>query len=490
MRFILLKALAIVVLIVIAIAAFFAWSQYSKTSDLPSDATAGKNPQLVDPDPQWIPSVKLLDPVGWTKDQAPTAAKGLEVKRFADGLDHPRTMLTLPNGDVLVALTKAPAASARESLVGKVMQWAMGKVGAGGVSPDKIVLLRDADGDGRAEGRFDFRSTDLQSPSGMAYYDGKLYVANHNAILSFAFKPGATKLEGKPTKVMDLWPGGNHWMRNLLISPDGKQLYVAVGSASNIAENGMEEETGRAAIWEVDTATNRRRQFAAGMRNPNGLDWNPATGEMWATVQERDTLGADLVPDYLTNVPVGAQYGWPWVYWKDVFDTRVEWPMQTYMIEYTRKPEYAMGAHTAVLGMTFDKGGTRMGKAFSNGAFIARHGSWNRRPVAGYDVVFVPFDANGNPKDVKPVPVLGGFQIDGSETRGRPTWVAWDKTGALLVSDDTGGVIWRVDAPGAAKSQSIGAVETGHLKPLKDLVDPTSPGNFEAGFKGTDKLLP
>ena len=490
MRSILLKALAVLVLIVLAIVAFFAWAQFSNSSDLPSNATAGKDPQLVEPDPQWIPSMKLVEPVGWGQGEKPVAAKGLAVARFAEGLDHPRTMLTLPNGDVLVAETKAPAASEDEGFVGKVMQWAMGKVGAGGPSPDKIVLLRDADGDGKAEQKFDFRSTDLHSPSGMAYADGKLYVANHDAILEFAFEPGATRLESKARKVMDLWPGGNHWMRNLLLSPDAKQLYVAVGSASNIAENGMEEEAGRAAIWEIDTDTDRRRQYAAGMRNPNGLDWNPSTGEMWATVQERDMLGPDLVPDYFTNVPVGAQYGWPWVYWKNVFDERVEWPMQTYMIEYTRKPEYAMGAHTAVLGMTFDKGGTRMGKAYGNGAFIARHGSWNRRPAVGYDVVFIPFDANGNPKDVKPVPVLSGFLMDGGKTHGRPTWVSWDKTGALLVSDDTAGIIWRVVAPGAEKSPKIEPVEVEHIKPKEGLVDPTSPGNYEAGFKGTDRLLP
>lgn len=494
MRSIFKKAALILVLLILAVIGAIAWAQYSNSSDLPSDATAGKDPKLVDADPQWIPSVQLAKPVGWAANDAPTPAAGLAVSRFAEGLDHPRTMLTLPNGDVLVAETNAPAGNKPGGITGAVMGWMMNRVGAGAPSPDKIVLLRDSDGDGKADQKLDFRSADLHSPSGMAYGNGKLYIANHDAILEFAFTPGATSLQGTPKKLMDLWPAGNHWMRNLLLSEDGKHLYVAVGSASNIAENGMEAESGRAAIWEVDTDTGRRRQFAAGMRNPNGMGWNPSTGEMWATVQERDMLGPDLVPDYFTNVPVGAQYGWPWVYWKNIFDDRVEWPMQTYMIEYTRKPEYAMGAHTAVLGMVFANGGNRMGTGFENGAFIARHGSWNRRPAVGYDVVFVPFDANGNPKDVKPQPVLTGFLAKDGKTHGRPTWVAWDKGGALLVSDDTAGVIWRVINPGATPSAAIKPVVTEHMKPLKEIKDPTMPSampGLEAGFrKESDKLLP
>lgn len=473
MRSILLKALAVLLVIVLIIGGVIAWAQFSNSSDLPSDATAGKNPTLADPDPQWIPSVSLPRTVGWGASQAPTPAKGLAVARFAGGLDHPRTMLALPNGDVLVAETNAPAGNKPAGVTGTVMSWMMDRVGAGVPSPDTIVLLRDGDGDGGAEQRFDFRTADMRSPSGMAYADGKLFIANHDAVLEFAFQPGATRLEGKPRKLMDLPAAGNHWMRNLLLSQDGKQLYVAVGSASNIAENGMEEEAGRAAIWEIDTATGRRRQFAAGMRNPNGMDWNPSTGEMWGVVQERDMLGPDLVPDYLTNVPVGVQYGWPWIYWKNIYDDRVDWPMQYGMGDYTRKPEYAMGAHTGVLGMVFSNGGNRMGSPFANGAFVARHGSWNRRPAVGYDVVFVPFDSNGNPGDVKPVPVLTGFLAGDGSTHGRPTWLAWDKTGALLVSDDTAGVIWRVWAPGAKPSSAPPKVETEHLKPLTEIKDPT-----------------
>lgn len=472
MRSFLLKTLGVLVVIVLAIIAVIAWAQFSNSSDLPSDATTGKEPTLVDPDPQWIPSVSLPKTVGWGASQAPKPAKGLVVSRFSDNLDHPRTVLALPNGDVLVAETNAPARAGSGGITGRVMTWMMDRVGAGVPSPDKIVLLRDADGDGKAEQRFDFRSADMHSPSGMAYGEGKLYIANHDAVLEFAFEAGATKLEGEPTKLMDLPPAGNHWMRNLLLSADGKQLYVAVGSATNIADNGLQEEAGRAAIWEIDTDTGRRRQYAGGMRNPNGMAWNPSTDEMWAAVQERDMLGPDLVPDYLTNVPVGVQYGWPWIYWKNHYDDRVSWPMQYGMGDYTRKPEYAMGAHTAVLGMIFASDGNRMGPQFANGAFVARHGSWNRRPAVGYDVVFVPFDDNGNPKDVKPVPVLTGFLADGV-THGRPTWVAWDKTGSLLVSDDTAGVIWRVWSPRAKPSQAPRKVETDHLKPRTELKDPT-----------------
>lgn len=470
-----LKRIAVaLVVILVLIAAVIAWTQYSTRSDLSPDATTGRDPRLVQQEPQWIPSFSVPKAVGWGDKGAPKAASGLVVSRFAQDLDHPRTMLTLPNGDVLVALSGPPAAS-REAggLYGLFSRWVLSRSGEGGASPDRIVLLRDSNGDGKADQRFDFRSADLHSPSGMAYGQGTLYIANDNAVLAFPFTPGATRLEGTPRKVMDLPAGGEHWMRNLLLSPDGSELYVAVGSATNIANQGMAAEQGRAQIWEIDTATGHRRPYAAGMRNPTGMDWNPSTGELWATVQERDLLGPDLVPDYLSNVPVGAQYGWPWVYWKDHFDNRVNWPMQIGMTDYTRKPEYAMGAHVGALGFVFSKAGARLGTNYDNGAFVARHGSWNRRPAVGYDVVFIPFDANGNPKDVKPVPVLTGFLTKDGEAQGRPTWLAWDKQGSLLVSDDTSGIIWRVDAPGAAASGGPKAVVTDHLKPVTELKDPS-----------------
>jgi len=257
-------------------------------------------------------------------------------------------------------------------------------------------------------------------------------------------------------------------MRNLLLSNDGTKLYITVGSSSNIADAGMDAEANRAAIHEYDLKANSTRVFAQGLRNPNGLDWNPWSGELWTTVNERDQLGSDLVPDYLTNVPVGAHYGWPWVYWKTVVDERVKWPMPNFLTEYTRKPEYALGPHVAALGLAFTHGGSRLGPQFAQGAFIARHGSWNRKPPSGYDVVYVPFDARGNPQG-KPVTVLASFLGKKGETRGRPTWVAWDKTGALLVSDDTANIIWRVTAPGAAPAAAPKLNEGEHLPPVKEL---------------------
>ncbi|WP_260926105.1 PQQ-dependent sugar dehydrogenase [Novosphingobium sp. 9] len=467
------SALALLVILVL-LAALLAWTQYSNSSDLPSTATTGPDPKLVDPAPQWFPSVSLPKTVGWGADGKPDAGKGLSVSRFAEGLDHPRTMLTLPNGDVLVTETNAPAVS-REGggITGAVARWMMKRVGAGEASPDTIVLLRDANGDGKAEQRFTFRTADMRSPSGMAYGDGTLYVADHDAVLAFPFTPGATKLTSAPRKLMDLPAGGQHWMRNLLLSPDGAHLYVAVGSGTNVADNGLDAEKGRAGIWEIDTKTGSHRPYAAGMRNPNGMDWNPSTGMLWATVQERDMLGPDLVPDYLTDVPVGAQYGWPWVYWRDHFDDRANYPMQIGMTDYTRRPRYAMGAHTAVLGMTFAKGGERLGPGFANGAFIARHGSWNRRPAVGYDVVYVPFDALGNATAAMLVPVLSGFLDGKGDTHGRPVWLTWGHDGSLLVSDDTAGMIWRVIAPGAAPSPAPKPVVTDHMKPQTELKDPS-----------------
>lgn len=482
------KLLVLVGVIVLIAVGFLAWSAFGEGSDLPITDSMGTRPTLAEADPQTFPSISLPRPEGWGQGQKPAAAKGLVVTRFAERLDHPRTMLTLPNGDVLVAETNAPP-STMGGIAGWVMNRFMSRVGAGGPSPNRIVLLRDADGNGTAEQRFVLREAGLASPSGMAFGNGKLYVANHDAVLAFAFEPGATRLEGKPDKLMDLPPGGNHWMRNLLLSRDGKHLYVAVGSSSNIAENGNEAETGRAAIWEIDLTSGDRRQFAAGLRNPNGMAWNPSTGELWATVQERDMLGPDLVPDYLTNVPVGAHYGWPWIYWKDIYDDRVDNPMPLYMGEYVRKPEYALGAHTSALGLLFSTGGNRMGEGFANGAFVARHGSWNRRPPSGYDVIFVPFDQRGNPQpEGQAVTVLSGFlAADGDRAHGRPTWLAWDATGALLVSDDTAGIVWRVQAPGAALSKAPKEVIEEMMPPQREL-DATLDRQFKMKIKSDEVI--
>ncbi|MES2491843.1 MAG: PQQ-dependent sugar dehydrogenase [Pseudomonadota bacterium] len=461
-----LIALALGLLVIIGIGAWL-WS--GNPTDRLVAASTGAQPQLVEPEAERFPTLGLAKPVGWQRGEAPVAPAGLQVNRFADRLNHPRTMLALPNGDVLVTETNRPPARGA-GLTGWVMGLLFKQVGAGEPSPNRLVLLRDANGDGVAEQRHVLRTAGLASPSGLAYANGKLYVANHDAVLAFNYKLGDTAVSGAPTRIMPLPAGGNHWMRNLQLSGDGKLLYVAVGSASNIGEHGMASEKGRAMIWEVTLATGRSRPYGSGLRNPNGMDWNSATGELWTVVQERDQLGGDLVPDYLTNVPIGAQYGWPWVYWKDKEDDRVMEPMPDFLTEYTRKPEYALGAHTAALGLRFAAAGNRLGPLFTNGAFVARHGSWNRKPLSGYDIIFVTFDANGNPRGM-PVTVLSGFLRDQRHARGRPTWLEFDKTGALLVSDDTAGIIWRVIDPKAAPSAAIKPVETESMPPQQELSD-------------------
>ncbi|WP_374285290.1 sorbosone dehydrogenase family protein [Novosphingobium sp.] len=452
------------------------------------DELSGRDPVLVEPKPEEIPSVAIAKPVGWAAGEAPQAAQGLKVSRFAEGLDHPRVLYTLPNGDVIAALADAPAGNLGGGLTAKIGAMLMKRAGARGQSADALVLLRDENGDGVAEQKTTLRQGNgLASPSGLAWFNDTLYVANHDAVLAFAYKLGETTLAGEPKKLMDLPAGGNHWMRNLVLQPDGAMLYVAVGSSSNIAENGMDIEKGRAAIWQLNLKSGYPRQYAQGLRNPNGMAWNPSTGELWTVVNERDQLGPDLVPDYLTNVPVGAHYGWPWVYWKTFDDDRVVAAPPEYFDDFVRKPEYALGAHVAPLGLVFVTGGQRMGPQFANGAFIARHGSWNRKPLSGYDVVFVKFDANGNPQD-KPIPVLTGFLTGEGTTHGRPTWLAWDKTGALLVSDDTAGIVWRVEAPGAAPAAPVQPVKVGRMPPQRNLNgDPTAQYKGAFGKEGQVK---
>ncbi len=461
----LLVALAVFVLVV---GAFMWWASRPVPATIALEDTTGTDPTLVAPDEQTFPTAVVAKPIGWGEDGAPVAAEGLAVNRFAEGLDHPRVVYTMPSGDVLVTLTGAPPGGVTGGwLTNLVAGFLFGEAGAGEGSPNQLVLLRDADSDGVAEVRHVLRD-DLASPSGIAWADGKLYVANHDAVLAFDYAEGATSVGGTATKLMDLPPAGNHWMRNIALNPEGTKLYIAVGSASNIGEGGMEIEEGRAAIHEFDLATGQARLFGGGLRNPNGLAWNPWTGELWTTVNERDMLGSDLVPDYLTNVPIGSNYGSPWIYYNAIEDERVVAAMPNFLTTYTRTPEYAMGAHVAALGLAFTEPGTRMGAGFGQGAFVARHGSWNREPAAGYDVVFVEFDARGNPVG-KPRPVLGSFLADEGETHGRPTWVEWDRTGALLVSDDTAGIIWRVTSPGAAPAGTFRRNTGTSLPPLREL---------------------
>ena len=464
-------AIGLVVVILLLVVAGW-WVLRGSPAEYTVAQVTGADPLLAAPDPQTIPTVEVAEPIGWADGAAPEAAEGLAVNRFAEGLEHPRVIYAMPGGDILIAETNAPERPvAGGGITNLVAGFLFRRAGAAVPSPNRLVLLRDADGDGVAEARHVLRD-DLASPSGIAWHDGKLYVANHDAVLRFEYEEGATTLAGAPVKLMDLPPAGNHWMRNLVLNEDGTKLYVAVGSASNIGEMGMEAEEGRAAIHELDLAGGGSRVFGSGLRNPNGLAWNPWSGELWTTVNERDMLGSDLVPDYLTNVPIGTTYGWPWLYWGEEVDERVEAPMPSFLVEYSRTPEFALGPHVAALGLAFTREGARMGDSFGRGAFIARHGSWNRKPPAGYDVVFVRFDARGNPVG-KPVQILKSFLAGNGQTHGRPTWVAWDKTGALLVSDDTANIIWRVTAPGAEPSTAQTRIGGASLPPRRQLnLDP------------------
>ncbi|OYX47904.1 MAG: sorbosone dehydrogenase [Sphingomonas sp. 32-66-10] len=408
--------------------------------------TSGVRPKLVAPREQTIPTVKIADAVGWPAGAKPVAAKGLAVNAFATGLDHPRWLYRLPNGDVLVAESNSPP---REGggITGVVMKRLMSRAGAGVPSANRITLLRDTNGDGVAEARSVLLTADngLDSPFGMVLVGETLYVANHNALIRFPFKPGETKITGKGEKVVDLPGGGNHWTRDVIAGPEGK-LLVSVGSASNIAENGLDVEKNRATILEVDPQAKRFRIFAAGLRNPIGLALHPETGRLWTVVNERDMLGSDGPPDYLTQVTLGQFFGWPWNYWGGYVDKRVQ-PERPDLREYSARPSYSMGPHTAPLGLTFATD-VKLGSAFAKGAFVGLHGSWNRVPASGYKVVFVPFGERGLPvPDAKPLDVLTGFLDAKGKAQGRPVGVTADRTGALLVADDVGNVIWRVSAP-------------------------------------------
>jgi len=404
----------------------------------------GPSPQLPAPEKRLIPTVNIAPAEGWTGGAQPTAPAGFRVTAFATGLDHPRWVYTLPNGDVLVAESNKPKPQEGEKNVhaegirGKVMGWVMKRAGAGSPSANRITLLRDADGDGVAEVRHVFLAN-LVSPFGMALVGNELYIANADAIVKVPYQAGQTSVSVQPVKVTDLPAGANHhWTKNILASPDGSKLYATVGSNSNIGDNGMAAEEGRAAIWEVDRASGSKRLFATGLRNPNGLGWEPQTRVLWTVVNERDELGNDLVPDYLTSVKDGAFYGWPWSYWGRNVDTRVE-PANPQMVAKAIAPDYGLGAHVAPLGLAFADG--RMPAPFTSGAFVGQHGSWNRKDLAGYNVVFVPF-ANGRPSG-PPVEFLGGFLDGDGKARGRPVGVALDARGALLVADDVGNAIWR-----------------------------------------------
>jgi glucose/arabinose dehydrogenase len=437
----------VVILIVAAFVACTACSSLGPTRVGPVESPAssvGANPALPEPDKKLLPLVQIAPATGWPLQGTPTPAAGVAVRAFAQGLAHPRWLYVLPNGDVLVAETNAPERPEEgKGIKAKVMQSVMAKAGAKVPSANRITLLRDADGDGVAEVKTAFIEG-LNSPFGIALIGDQLYVANTDSIVKFTYTPGATKLEGAGTKLTDL-PGGprnHHWTKNIIASRDGSKLYATVGSNSNVAENGMTAEEGRAAIYEVDVSTGEKRLFATGLRNPNGMAWEPVTGALWTVANERDELGNDLVPDYLTSVRDGAFYGWPYSYYGAHVDGRVD-PPRPDMVAKAVAPDYALGAHVAALGLAVAEK-TALPAPFSNGMFVGLHGSWNRKPPAGYKVVFVPF-AHGRPAG-PPVDVLTGFVSDSGEARGRPVGVTLDPHGALLVADDVGNVVWRATA--------------------------------------------
>ena len=401
----------------------------------------GSAPELPAPNRSLIPTVDIAPAVGWTDDGAPVAADGLAVTAYARGLEHPRWLYVLPNGDVLVAETAAPEReSARKGIKGLVMARAMKKAGSATPSADRITLLRDADGDGEPELRTTFIS-DLHSPFGMTLVGDDFYVANTDALLQFDYSRGATMLESPGVRIAEL-PAGEinyHWTKSVVASRDGMRLYVTVGSNSNVGELGLEQEHQRAAILEVDRATGATAVYASGLRNPNGLAWEPQSGALWTVVNERDEIGSDLVPDYLTSVQRGGFYGWPYSYFGSHVDERVE-PPAPEIVATARAPDYALGPHTASLGLVFHGADALTG--YRGGAFIAQHGSWNRKPLSGYRVIHVPF-SGGRPQGM-PRDVLTGFVNEDGEARGRPVGLAVDASGALLVADDVGNTVWRV----------------------------------------------
>ncbi len=414
------------------------------TAKLPLATGIGAEPALPAPAPSLIPTVNIAPALGWPAGVKPQQAAGTSVAAFASGLDHPRWLLLLPNGDVLVAETNAPPKpDDGQGIKGWVMGLVMKRAGAGVPSANRITLLRDTDHDGVA----DLRSTlleGLNSPFGMVLIGNELFVANSDAVLKFPYTAGDTRIGVPGVQVVALPAGpiNHHWTKNLIASVDGSMLYVTVGYNSNVGERGMAAEAERAAIWEVDVKTGAHRIFASGLRNPNGMAWEPASGALWTVVNERDELGSDLVPDYLSSVRDGAFYGWPYSYYGQHVDERVK-PPSPALVATAIAPDYALGAHTASLGLAAAAGNS-LPAAFASGMFIGQHGSWNRRPHSGYKVIFVPF-ANGKPVG-PPIDVLTGFLRDDGKAYGRPVGVALDQRGALLVADDVGNVIWRVSS--------------------------------------------
>lgn len=414
-------------------------------SKSPITDSYGLQPHLPEPKSSLLPTVNIAPAKGWPAGTMPIPAVGLKVQAFAKELQHPRWLHVLPNGDVLVSETDAPAKpDDGKGIKGKIMKLMMKRAGSSHPSANRISLLRDSNGDGVADQKTVFLQN-LNSPFGMALVGNMLYVANTDSLMRFPYQKGITQITARGTKVLDL-PGGtlnHHWTKNVIANPADSKLYITVGSNSNVAENGFDKEVGRALIMEFDIATGKARPFATGLRNPNGMAWQPQSGALWTVVNERDEIGNDLVPDYLTSVKDGAFYGWPYSYYGQHVDTRVK-PQKPELVARAIKPDYALGNHTASLGLAFYT--AQLMPQYRGGALIGQHGSWNRKPHSGYKVIFVPFQ-NGQPSG-QPQDVLTGFLSDQGEALGRPVGVEIDSSGAILVADDVGNMIWRVSPVG------------------------------------------
>lgn len=416
-------------------------SSCKSTPTIPTDNSYGANPTLPEPNKKLIPTVHIAPAKGWPKGATPTAATGLKVQQFAAQLQHPRWLYVLPNGDVLVAETDAPPKPEdTKGIKGMIMKWMMQRAGSSHPSANRISLLRDRNADGIADQRSTFLAN-LNSPFGMALIGNQFYVANTDAIWRFTYQTGDKSIKAKGVKVLDLPAGplNHHWTKNIIASTDGSKLYITIGSNSNVGENGLDKEQGRAQIWQFDIASGKATPFASGIRNPNGMAWQPQSGALWTVVNERDELGNDLVPDYLSSVKQGGFYGWPYSYFGQHVDVRVK-PQRPDLIAKAIAPDYALGAHTASLGLAFYS--ANLLPQYQNGAIIGQHGSWNRKPRSGYKVIYVPF-SNGQPAGL-PQDILTGFVNQKGEAQGRPVGVAVDQTGAILVADDVGNTIWRV----------------------------------------------
>jgi glucose/arabinose dehydrogenase len=423
-------------------AALFTLAACDDDSSFDSASQIGENPNLPEPQQYLFPPMHLSSVVGWKQGEKPTVAAGLKIEALATGLEHPRSLYVLPNGDVLIVESKAPPAPPISRPKDLVMQWMEAKTTSTDQKSNRITFVRkDVEGGPEVRGTF---LDNLRSPFGVALVGHDFYVANTDAIVRFPYTQGDTKISAEG-EILTPLPGGpidHHWTKSLLASRDGSLLYVGVGSNSNITENGMQAEENRASVWEVDRASGRWRIFASGLRNPNGLSWEPQTNALWAVINERDELGPNLVPDYLTSVKDGGFYGWPYSYYGNHVDPRVQ-PQRPDLVEKALIPDYALSSHVAPLGLAFNTG-SGLPSRYRNGAFIGEHGSWDRSQFNGYKVVFVPF-ANGRPSG-RAEDVVTGFLDSDGHARGRPVGVAFDNSGALLIADDAGNTVWRVSS--------------------------------------------